>query len=392
MILKQCTDFIVDNLHCQQCGACISICNNNAIRYSRNTETGLLDIKILHDQCVKCGRCYQICPANKHVRIDDVSTYCKSRLYYLGFNKNRKIRSMSSSGGVARTIIIEGLTNGLFDGVYTLKKTDNYPFVEGCFFTKDNIPNYNDIPNSVYHSVPLNFNMRQIQNCDNLLIVGTTCQLLALHKYVKNKCKKIYSLCIFCKQQKTFESTKFIAKIAGVKLEKFNDIKSFSYRGSGWPGYCSFNNKIVPWNIAALIPFGRKLWTVPGCNICGNPFGVDVDITVLDPWCIENENQYGKNLIIVHSKKGNDILNMIPNLEIQKKKLSEVEKALMYDDITKKNRLISYYLRETNDLKLINKGVLIERQKMTLEKFFRLMPKLPFIAYRILNKIIKDKR
>lgn len=45
--------------------------------------------------------------------------------------------------------------------------------------------------------------------------------------------------------------------------------------------------KKIAWEKAALMPFGKKLWMVPGCNICGNPFGIDVDITVLDPWNIE---------------------------------------------------------------------------------------------------------
>ena len=392
MIIKQNNDYIVDNLHCQQCGACISVCNKNAIECSRNKKTGLLILNISYEKCVKCGRCYNICPANKDTSIIDIYAYCKEKSYYIGFNKNNTIRSISSSGGVARTIIIEGLRCGLFDGVYTLKKTDKYPFVEGAFYTKDNIPDYKDIPNSVYHSVPIAINMKTIKKCKKILIVGTTCQLIALNQYVKDKCDIVYSLCIFCKQQKTFESTKFIAKIAGVNLKTFNDIKCFSYRGGGWPGYCSFNCKSVPWSIAALIPFGRKIWTVPGCKICGNPFGVDVDITVLDPWCIETDSKFGKNLIVVHSEKGHYLLNNIQNLVLENKLLSDVEEALMYDDIIKKNGLIPYYLGNTKDPNLISKGKSVDKQKILLERFFSSIPRLPLIAYRVLNKIIKDKR
>lgn len=383
--------YYIDNQLCQQCGACIAICNKSAINYKRNTQTGLLELSIIKDKCVGCGLCYKTCPANKNTTITDIKEHCKNKIYYLGYNNDNKIRLQSSSGGIARTIIIEGLKKGLFDGVYTLKRTNEYPFAEGFFYTRENIPDYNDIPNSIYHSVPLNLKMSEIKKCDRILIVGTTCQLLALNEYLKNRCKEIYTLCIFCKQQKTFESTKFIAKLSGVNIEKTNDIESFSYRGAGWPGCCTFNNKSIAWEKAALLPFGKKLWTVRGCNICGNPFGVNVDITLLDPWIIEKRNA-GKNLIIVHSTKGKNLLDNTPKLVLEKKHISEIEKALMYDDIEKKNKLIPYFKGETIDKQLISIGKSVECQRNYIQHLLNFSPRLPFIFYRILNKLIKDKR
>ena len=139
------------------------------------------------------------------------------------------------------------------------------------------------------------------------------------------------------------------------------------------------------------MPFGKKLWTVGGCNICGNPFGVNVDMTLLDPWIIEKRNA-GKNLIIVHSKKGKNLLDDTPKLVLEKKHISEIEKALMYDDIAKKNKLIPYFKGETNDVQLISIGKSVECQRNYLQFILIFFPKLPFIFYRILNKLIKDKR
>ena len=383
----------VDANLCQQCGACIAVCSKNAIVYHRNPINGLLKIDIDQDKCVRCGLCEKICPANKHTELNDIRDFCKQKEYYIGHNTDDAIRKKASSGGVARTIIIEGLKSGFFDGVYTLKKTDKYPFVEGHFYTANDIPDYDDIPKSIYHSVPLNLNMRTIQRCERILIVGTTCQLMALHQYIKGKCKEVYSLCIFCKQQKSFESTKFIAKIAGVKINSFQDLKHFSYRGNGWPGYCSFNGKSVPWGIAASMPFGKKLWTVPGCNICGNPFGTDVDITVMDPWCIENKSGTGNNLIVVHTEKGRILLKQTPNLYVQKKTLAQVELALMYTDIIKKNNLIPYFRNECDTrTTLYKKGRAVERQRKRLRRWLTILPGMPLIVYRILNRLIKDKR
>lgn len=380
----------INNNLCQQCGSCIAICPQKAIKFEI-ANNGLMTLNILEEKCIKCGRCKQICPANKDTSLIDIKEYCKQKQYYLGYNKNNEIRINSSSGGVARTIIIEGLKNGIFDGVYTLRKTNEYPFAEGFFYTKNTIPSYNDLPNSIYHSVPLNLKMREITKCDKILIVGTTCQLLPLSQYLKNKCKKLYTLCIFCKQQKSFESTKFIAKLAGINLKNINDIESFSYRGNGWPGYCAFNQKKIACEKAALMPFGKKLWMVPGCNICGNPFGIDVDITVLDPWNIEKNNA-GKNLIIIHTEKGKEVINQTPNLILEKKQIIDIEKSLMYDDIIKKNKLIPYFKGRTNDTQLILTGKSVEKQRRYLQLFLTLSPKLPFIIYKILSRLIKDKR
>lgn len=149
--------------------------------------------------------------------------------------------------------------------------------------------------------------------------------------------------------------------------------------------------KKIAWEKAALMPFGKKLWMVPGCNICGNPFGIDVDITVLDPWNIEKNNA-GKNLIIIHTEKGKEVINQTPNLILEKKQIIDIEKSLMYDDIIKKNKLIPYFKGRTNDTQLILTGKSVEKQRRYLQLFLTLSPKLPFIIYKILSRLIKDKR
>lgn len=372
---------------CQQCGACLAVCKQKAIISKRDTKDGLLRIEIVSEICVGCKMCYNVCPANKDSKIENVAEYCKSKRYLIGHNKNNTVRRKASSGGIARSIIVEGLTSGIFDGVYTLKKSDKFPFAEGCFYTKENIPTFDDIPNSVYHSVPLNENMTEIKKCKRLLIVGTSCQLRALNVFIKNKCEELYTLCIFCKQQKNFKSSRFIAKLAKEKIKTFEDIKSFSYRGDGWPGKCEFNGKKVAWGIAALMPFGKKLWTVPGCDICGNPFGDDADITVLDPWVIHKANEMGDNLIVVHNDKGLNLINSINSIEIKKMNYAEIEKSLMISDIEKKNRLISFFRGNETNSDIIKEGKKFVTKRRILENFLEKTPRMPLIVYKILARI-----
>lgn len=378
----------IDTKFCQQCGACLAVCKQNAITGIRDNKDGLLRITIDPEKCVGCRMCYKVCPANKDSRIKDVEEYCKSKRFLIGHNKDKEIRRKASSGGIARSIIVEGLESDFFDGVYTLRKTGSYPFAEGCFYTKDNMPSIDDIPNSVYHSVPMNQNMTEIKKCRRLLIVGTSCQLRSLKVFLKNRCDEVYTLCIFCKQQKNFKSSRFIAKLAKEKITDFEDVKTFAYRGNGWPGTCEFNNRKVSWGVAALMPFGKKLWTVPGCDVCGNPFGDEADITVLDPWVIHKTNELGDNLIVIHNDRGYNLLNSINCIEFEEKDYSIVEKSLMTGDIKRKNRLIDFFRGKELDPKTIKEGRKFVRKRKILERILENTPRLPLITYKILARIL----
>lgn len=384
--------YYIDLNFCKQCGACIAVCNRQAIKYNVNLRTGLLDLSIDQSLCVSCGQCEKYCPSRNDFQIEDVKEYCKKKSYFLGSNIDKDIRRRASSGGVARTIIVEGLKNGIFDGVYTLKKTDKYPFAEGHFYTADEIPFIEEIPTSIYHSVAAVKEMNQIKKCRRLLIVGTPCQLYALGKYAKRKCEDLVTLCIFCKQQKTFESTRFIAKLAGIKLNQITDLKTVSYRGSGWPGYCVLNKNSIPWDIAAGMPFGKKLWSVPGCDVCGNPFGENADIAVFDPWIIDKSNEGGRNVIAVSTEKGMDIIQAVPNLVIDALSFDEVSPSLMFTDIQKKNKLILFFRGAETDPTVIKRGKKFVIQRKCLQRFLTVSPKLPILLYRILGKLIKDVR
>lgn len=371
---------------CQQCGICKAICPQNAISFVNQTN-GLNSITIDINKCILCQKCVKVCPSNKESSFEDYFKNFPFKKYYLAYNNNSQIRRESSSGGVCKTLIIEGLKTGYIDGVYSLKKTDTYPYVEGEFYTRDNIPQYNDIPNSVYHSVMLCTEINKIKECNRLMIVGTSCQLRALTKVVKYKCKELISVCIFCKQQKTLDSTRFLAKIMETKIPESLKFTA-SYRGNGWPGIVKINKAKLSWNRAAQLPFGRRLWTVPGCDICGDSFGLEAgaDISLMDPWTIRPENEWGETLIIVHSEKGFELLKNIPNLILEEKSFKEVEPALSLKDVWRKQQLVPFFRGETTEDKLVKAGKAEIKQRRLLQHIAEKMPRMPILFYRILCK------
>ncbi|WP_455664327.1 4Fe-4S dicluster domain-containing protein [Phocaeicola sp.] len=372
---------------CQQCGICSAVCPENAISLSLRKD-GLHDIEIGTERCIACGKCVKSCPANKEYNYEGYFDGFEQKKYFLGYHADNRIRRESSSGGICKTLIIDSLKNSVVDGVYSLRCTDSFPFARGEFYTRENLPSFGDMPNSVYHSVMACTEIGRIQPCKRLMLVGTACQLRALNSVIKGKCDEIIRVCIFCKQQKTLDSTRFLAKVMGTSVPQNLRFRP-RYRGDGWPGIVRVDESELPWNRAAQIPFGKRLWTVPGCNVCGDSFGIEAgaDISLMDPWCIRPHNDLGETLVTVHTPEGGRLLQRCASLILKPQSFSEVEPALSLKDVWRKQvtepvfrgkpykeRYVRAVRAELNQQRLL---------RMVVEK----LPRLPIICYRILAKL-----
>lgn len=385
-----------DKSQCQQCGLCKAICPKNAITLCLKND-GLHDIIIDSNKCIQCKKCVKTCPANIHESYYNYFEDFANKKYFFGYNANNAIRRESSSGGVCKTIVIESLKNDLADGVYTLRRTDKFPYAEGEFYTEDNIPDYDDIPNSVYHSLLACCNITKIKKCKRLIVIGTSCQLRAMNRALTGKAEEIIRVCIFCKQQKTLDSTRFLAKIMGTQIPK--NLKFFTrYRGNGWPGIVRLNESELPWHRAAQIPFGRRLWTVPGCNVCGDSFGTNAhaDITLMDPWKIRKANDLGETLIIVHTDSGLRLLEKIHSIKLEQKNFQDIEPALDIKDVWRKQQLVPFFRGDKCEDIICKAGKAEQRQRKILRTIVEKLPRMPILFYRILcripdmrNKILK---
>ena len=373
--------------HCQQCGACEAVCPKQAISLEMLTD-GTHKVVVDDDKCIRCKRCVNVCPANKKESYEGYFNGFEKKRYFLGYNKDGRIRRESSSGGVCKTIVIESLKQGLADGVYTLRRTEKFPFAEGELYTKDNIPRYDDMPNSVYHSVMACRNIGKVKACGRLVMVGTACQLRAMNAALRGKADDVTRVCIFCKQQKTLGSTRFIAKMTGERVrekEKF----FVRYRGQGWPGIVRVGESQLPDSRAAAIPFGRRLWTVGGCNVCGDPFGTNAgaDITLMDPWKIRQENDMGETLVIVHTEKGLRLLEQLPSLKLEGKSYAEIEPALDLKDVWRKQQLVEFFRGGKCSDKVRKAGMAEQRQRRLLKATVETLPRMPMLFYRVLARI-----
>lgn len=373
---------------CQQCGICRAVCPTGAISTKQRYD-GLHDILINYNSCIQCQNCVRVCPSNHKEDYSGYFAQLPDKKFFFAYNADNKIRHASSSGGTCKTLIVEALRSKLIDGVFSLRKSEIFPYAEGEFYTHDNLPAYEEIPNSIYHSVMLCSNVSKVSKCNRLMIIGTACQLRALEKALKGKYQQLIKVCIFCKQQKTLNSTRFLSKIMGAGPIDISGPMNFHYRGSGWPGIVSLNAAKLSWNRAAQLPFGRRLWTVPGCNICGDPFGLNckADIALMDPWKIKEPNDLGETLVTVYTQEGLMLLNETPRLILEEKAYKEIEPALGLKDIWRKQQLVPYFSCKKCNSKIKIAGRLEQIQRYILQKISETLPCLPIIYYRIICKL-----
>ncbi|MEZ3591646.1 MAG: Coenzyme F420 hydrogenase/dehydrogenase, beta subunit C-terminal domain [Muribaculaceae bacterium] len=372
---------------CQQCGACLSVCPVAALS-ARRLGNGLSEIVVDDEACIRCGKCVRVCPANEESGFKGYFDGVHGRGYAFGYNADDRVRAASSSGGACKTLIIELLRQGLVDGVYTLRREEEYPGAHGEFYTRDNIPGYDDIPNSVYHSVMQCHELTRVRRVDRLMIVGTSCQLRALEPALKGKYKTLIKVCIFCKQQKTLDSTRFLAKAMGTRVPE-NLKFSTRYRGEGWPGIVRVREAALPYSRAAQLPFGRRLWTVPGCNVCGDPFGWEAgaDISLMDPWIVRQSNALGETLMVVNTPEGRSLIDSVPSLVVEEKRYDEIRPALGIKDIKRKQALVPYFRGEKCSARVKAAGRAERLQRWYLRGIATLLPRMPIIFYRCLCKL-----
>jgi coenzyme F420-reducing hydrogenase beta subunit len=300
----------------------------------------------------------------------------------LAYAADAAIRESASSGGAARTLIAAALERGGFDGAYALVRNDRYPWAEGKLIEAPVDPS--QFPNSLYLPILANRNLPRVGNGRMILTVGTRCQLLGARKFFRKRSVRLVKISLLCKQQKTFRYARFLAKRLNTSIEFDTPL---GFRGAGWPGRAHVGNRSIEWVAAAGLAFGRRLWTVPGCEYCGNSLGEGADLTLADPWGIDTAGP-GRTMIMVRSEAGRELLNTAGSrlcLEV-----IDVERARLsvdWNGILRKQKLISMRLGNPYSPSIARLLYKAGTKQRRLYEWLLDRVRFPEIALKILNRI-----
>lgn len=95
---------IKNSEECCGCSACYNICPQNAIKMEEDKK-GFRYPSINKNKCINCNLCIKVCP------ILNNKTISNNPIAYACYNKDEKVRKVSSSGGIfsliAEKILLE---------------------------------------------------------------------------------------------------------------------------------------------------------------------------------------------------------------------------------------------------------------------------------------------
>ncbi|MHC1719544.1 MAG: Coenzyme F420 hydrogenase/dehydrogenase, beta subunit C-terminal domain [Clostridiaceae bacterium] len=319
---------------CTGCHACANACPEKCISMKDDKE-GFLYPEVDGSRCTGCGLCEKVCP------ICNYPAGSSSMEAWACINRDEDIRSQSSSGGMF-TLIAENILKDK-GVVFGAAFTEEFWLKHSCTDSLEGLSRYRG---SKYMQSEIGDTFGQVktflENGTKVLFSGTPCQITGLAAFLGKEYDNLISIDIICHGAPSPK----VFRLYKNELEKKNGavIKSFTFRckEKGWRKY----------SISAMFQNGKRymadsrtdlymrgflqdIYLRPSCYHCRAKARDRVsDITIADFWGIDNiapemNDDKGTNLVLVHRKKGQDILEKLK--EDIKIKQVDPEQALQYN-------------------------------------------------------------
>lgn len=331
---------VTNKQDCCGCSACFNSCPKNAIAMLTDIE-GYLYPAIDKSACINCGRCEHVCPVLNPNRPKSLQSA------YILRNKNTIVVENSTSGG-AFTLFSEFLL-GKGAVVYGAGyDTDMKVICKAATCKEDLI----EMRGSKFVQSDLSTCFQDIRSLlktnQIVLFTGTPCQVAGLISFLGEKpdnlicidfvCRGVPSPGLWANYVKMMEQ-KHHSKITGVRFKN----KTYGYHastmrvdfsnGSSWYG----SGRVDP----MMKAFVNELASRPSCHTCAFK-GVDrpSDITMFD--CYEfskiigvADDDKGYSSILVHTKKGQELINAVENeaiiYRVEAEKLIDLNGIMVYN-------------------------------------------------------------
>lgn len=331
-------NYILEKKMCCGCGACYSICPKNCIKFISGENVNFPEIN--EKECIDCGLCIKVCPGNSNINrlIDGQKINIRSNIKSIGVASSTDdvIRCNSASGGLITQIIKSLFEANEIDGaVLTTQNKENALYNE--VIIANNIEDILKSQGSRYSPSSNCSVLKDIITSDKykkIIFVGKPCEIEALGRFCeinKKLNEKIYlKISIMCHHSPTRRGLRNLIDNTELKNREITQIK---FRGNGWPGEFSIQSSdgttykttyLEAWNHYLSQDHNEK------CIYCENPFPLEADLIVGDPWGKEYKgDKKGKSLYIARTEKIKKILDELiekKDLEISEVSYSDLER------------------------------------------------------------------
>ena len=295
---------------CCGCGACYAVCPQGCISMEKDEE-GFLYPHVDETVCIDCGMCETVCPIINFAVSQGIPES------WAVYAKSEKLVKHSSSGGVfsvlAETVINDGgvIFGAAFDtewGVRTRKAAsfEELDSLRKAKYVQCETGNaYCEIKKLLLQGV-------------EVIYCSTPCQIAGLLSFLDSKYDNLYTVDIICHGVASPDVWQYYLSLQKETIQCVN----FRDKRDGWEKNSislQFSNgrELVERNTqnSYMQAFLHGLSVRPSCFVCKFKGLQRVcDITLGDLWgaeyqCPEGYNAYGTSLVMVHSKKGRDLMD-----------------------------------------------------------------------------------
>lgn len=312
---KKNKEFRITNL-CVGCGMCVSVCPKNCITIKKNSE-GFFNYSIDFNKCIGCGNCKRVCGQLNY----DIPSIKTSKLYS-AYSNDENVLKNSSSGGIAYEI------SNMF--------LEDKKKVVACAYDKEkniakhivvsDVEELKKVSGSKYLQSYSADAFKELKNIEEGVVIGTPCQIGSADKYLKlnNKRDKFILVDLICHGVPTYKLwDKFIKSYDRVDEVKFRD------KQKGWRKKTMCINKkyYIDENKNKFYDF-FCLGNIYGkhCYECKYRTSYCSDIRVGDFWGEKfKNNKNGVSMVLVNTKKGEEVLNKLVEAGRVNAKLENIE-------------------------------------------------------------------
>ncbi|WP_158255213.1 Coenzyme F420 hydrogenase/dehydrogenase, beta subunit C-terminal domain [Rhodoblastus acidophilus] len=266
-----------------------------------------------------------------------------------GFALDSELRFTGSSGGVLSAISLGLIESGMVAFVWQTRADLDDPIgnVTGASRTRAEIL---EAAGSRYGpSCPLANLGDALATGEVFAFVGKPCDVAALHKLAvidpRIDRQIPYRLSFFCAGVPSRHGTEALIRALDTRIE---DVKSFRYRGEGWPGVARVmrhdgTTGTMDYNSSWGAILNRRLQF--RCKICPDGTGEFADIACADAWYGRDgypdfEEREGRSLIVTRTDAGDKLLKKLIEggyLSVSPLPVAEIEAMQPYQANRKRN-------------------------------------------------------
>ena len=335
---------IQNKVDCCGCNACGDVCAHDAITFKTDIE-GFWYPEVDKDKCTDCHLCEKVCPI---INVKELHNDYETPLCYAAMHKNYEVRFDSTSGGLFSAFAEKIYRDGGYVGG-AIWENDNGIWNIRHFISNDK----NDLPklrSSKYGQSDATGIYKKIKELlksgEKVLICSAPCQIAALKSFLRKDydnlitidfiCRGVNSMKIWHKRDADYERD-YGSKIV-YKKEKNKELgwKNLTFKVKFADGQVRYEPRNV--SISTRGYLKTNVFSRPSCYDCRfKGQQRNADITLADFWRIEKvdismDDNLGTSLVMVHSKKGKDLLHSIQ----QKIKIVEIP----YEQVADKNPML----------------------------------------------------